>query len=154
MNKQVDKVNQSSRHLEGNALDLIHTVMHLYRSRQYEVLRDGPHQITHMESKVLGYFSRYSGATQSDLAKSMGRDKAQLARLIKSLRDRKLLTAKIDESDRRNVQLAVTAEGQFVLNALHGQSRKLSAKAVVGLDASQRQQLIALLQHVRKNLER
>jgi hypothetical protein len=37
-----------------------------------------------MEGKVLGFFARHPGATQRDLAQHSGRDKAQLARLIKS----------------------------------------------------------------------
>jgi len=153
MRKSIDIVNQSSRTPEDDVLELIHGVMHLMRSQQYQVLRDGPHDITHMESKVLGYFGRHSGATQSDLAQHSGRDKAQLARLIKGLRDRALLAAEADEADRRNVRLSLTADGQAVQRALQQQVKRLSARAVAGLSVAERQQLLALLQRVRGNLD-
>ena len=73
MRKSIDIVNHTGKAPDDDVLDLVHTVMHQYRSQQYRVLRDGPHDITHMDSKVLGYFGRHSGATQSDLAQHTGR---------------------------------------------------------------------------------
>jgi len=133
-------------------LDLVHTVMHQYRSLQYQVLRDGPHEITHMESKVLDYFGRHPGATQSELAQFSGRDKAQLARLIKGLRERGLLEGTEGAADRRSVSLALTDLGRSVLVTLHQQTRKVEASAVAGLSEAERQQLAALLRRVQANL--
>lgn len=153
MGKSVDKVNHSGKASEEDILELVHNVMHQYRWQQYQVLRDGPHDITHMESKVLGYFGRHVGATQSDLVLHSGRDKAQLARLIKGLRDRGLLSAESDENDRRNVRLSLTANGQSVQRALQQQAKRLSARAVAGMSAAERQQLLALMQRVSSNLD-
>ncbi|WP_370868595.1 MarR family winged helix-turn-helix transcriptional regulator [Undibacterium sp.] len=134
-------------------LDLIHTVMHQYRSMQYQALRDGPHDITHMEGKVLGFFGRHPGATQSDLAKHSGRDKAQLARLIKGLRDRGLLDAVADESDKRNVRLTLTSDGQSVLTVLRQQAKRLNTLALQEMDSHEQEQLLQLLQRVKVNLD-
>jgi DNA-binding MarR family transcriptional regulator len=162
MRKSIDNVNQLGTALAATAkataadddvLELIHAVMHRYRSQQYRFLRDGPHDITHMDGKVLGFFGRHPGATQSDLAQHSGRDKAQLARLIKGMRDRGLLAAEADESDRRNVRLSLTAQGQSVQAALRQQARRLSARAVDGLSPADQQQLMALLRRVNSNLE-
>ena len=153
MRKQVDIVNQSGLMREDDVLESVHAVMHQYRSQQYRVLRDGPHQLTHMESKVLGFFGRHVGATQSDLAQHSGRDKAQLARLIKGLRERGLLVAQADEADRRTVRLSLSADGQSVLKALQQQARVLSRAAVTGLTPAQHRQLLDLLQQVRRNLD-
>ncbi len=152
MRKEVDNVNHSSRRPDDDVLELVHSVMHQYRSQQYRVLRDGPHDITHMDSKVLGYFSRHPGATQTDLAQHSGRDKAQLARLIKGLRDRGLLAVEADAEDRRNLRLTLTAEGQSVQRALQQQAKRLGAKAVDGLSAAERRQLVELLRRVSGNL--
>ena len=150
----MDNVNQSQSRTrpEDELMDLVHRVMHQYRSEQYQVLRGGPNDITHMESKVLGYVGRHPGATQSDLARDSGRDKAQLARLIKGLRERGLLTGEADEADRRNVRLALTSEGESVLRLLQQQTRRLATKAVAGIDAAERAQLVALLRRVSTNL--
>lgn len=153
MKKQVDKVNQTGHATDEAVLDLIHTVMHQYRSQQYQVLRDGPHDITHMESKVLGFFGRHPGATQRELAEHSGRDKAQLARLIKGLRERDLLAGEAGETDRRSVSLSLTANGQAVLRTLRQQAKRLNARAVEGFNAAEQQQLAVLLQRVQKNLD-
>jgi DNA-binding MarR family transcriptional regulator len=105
-----------------------------------------------MESKVMGFFARHAGATQRELAVHSGRDKAQLARLIKGLRERGLLSGEADEADRRNVRLQLTEAGQAIQRRLRAQGRALEARAVAGLSAEQRGQLAALLRQVRRNL--
>lgn len=133
-------------------LDLIHRVMHQYRSQQYQVLRDGSHDITHMESKVLHYFGHHPGATQNQLAQDSGRDKAQLARLIKGLREQGLLAGEADPADRRHVRLSLTPDGRSVMGSLRQQSRQLNAQAVAGMTVPEQRQLVELLQRVRANL--
>jgi DNA-binding MarR family transcriptional regulator len=152
MRKTIDNVNQIKPKPQDEVLNLVHTVMHRYRSQQYQVLRGGPHDITHMESKVLDYFGLHPGATQSDLSGHSGRDKAQLARLIKTLRDRGLLAGTVVEADRRSVHLTLTAEGQSVLLVLQQQARRLNAKAMAGLSQAEQRQFAALLQRVKVNL--
>jgi DNA-binding MarR family transcriptional regulator len=157
MGKPIDNVNQPAAKpsvLQGDeVVELVHTVMHQLRSLQYQALRDGPLTLTHMESKVLNYFGRQPGATQSDLVQHSGRDKAQLARLIKGLRERGLLDSEADAADRRNLRLTLTAEGQGLLKTLQQQTRKVNALAVAGLSATEREQLRALLQRLRDNLD-
>lgn len=152
MRHTVDNVNHNEPTSDEDVLELVHTVMHSYRSRQYRFLRDGPLAITHMDGKVLGYFERHPGATQSDLAQHSKRDKAQLARLIKGLREQGLLQADADENDKRNLRISLTTAGQAVQQALRQQAAQLDAKAVEGLSAAERKQLSALLQRVKANL--
>jgi DNA-binding MarR family transcriptional regulator len=158
MAKPIDNVNQPAAKPSAasgdEVLELVHTVMHQLRSLQYQALRDGPLTLTHMESKVLNYFGRQPGATQSDLVQHSGRDKAQLARLIKGLRERGLLASVADEADRRNLRLTLTAAGHGVLKTLHQQTRKVNAQAIAGLSAAEREQLRALLQRLHDNLDR
>lgn len=147
----VDKVNHSGRVVSDDVLDLVHTLMHRTRAMQFQVLRDGPHEVSPLEAKVLGFFGRHPASTLSALADHSGRDKAQLARLIKSLRERGLLAGTPQPGDRRNVELQLTADGLAVQRALQQQSRRLSAQAVAGLSAAERDQLLALLQRVLGN---
>lgn len=133
-------------------LELVHQVMHQFRSQLFQALRQGAHELTHMESKVLRYFAHHRGATQSDLVQHTGRDKAQLARLIKGLRERGLLNAVADEADRRNLRLTPTDEGLAIQHALQRQARALEAQAVTGLAAADKAQLLELLRRVQANL--
>ena len=98
-------------------------------------------------------FGHRPQATQSDLAQWSGRDKAQLARLIKGLRDRELLRGEVGETDRRSVKLALTPEGQAVLRSLTQQAKRLNTKAVTGMSSAEEKQLLALLQRVKSNLD-
>ena len=157
MRKSNDNVNHSpaaAHASQGNeVLDLVHRVMHQVRSQQFQALRDGPSNVTHMESKVLGFIGRHPGSTQSDLAQHSGRDKAQLARLVKGLRERGLLHGQADADDRRNLRLMLSDAGGAVLRQLQQQMQRVGERALAGFSAAEQQQLQALLQRLQHNLE-
>jgi DNA-binding MarR family transcriptional regulator len=146
---KVENVNKKP----GEVFDLVHRIMHLFRSAQYRVLKDGPYELTHLEGKLLGFFAHHPGATLRDLVAHQKQDKGQLAKLIKSLREQGLLQGEDDEADRRSVRLSLTSEGAAVHRDLRKQVARLSALAVEGLSAAQRGQLAELLEQVRENLE-
>lgn len=155
MRKSVDHVNHKAGppSPDEDVLEAVHTVMHLFRSRQHRALKDAEHDVSHMEAKVLGFFARHPGATQSELVQHSGRDKGQMARLVGGLRERGLLEGVADESDRRSLRLSVSAAGKEVQQALGQQARRISARAVKGMSADERAQLLALLARVRANLD-
>lgn len=129
-------------------VDLVHRVMHRFRTRQYQGLRDRPEAITHMESKVLGFFARHPGSTLSALAEHSGRDKAQLARLVKRLLEIGVLEHAPPGADRRSQPLQLSAAGAAVQRELQQQHGHLAQAAVRGLDAAERAELVRLLRHV------
>jgi DNA-binding MarR family transcriptional regulator len=145
MPRSADKADDSA----SAVFDAIHDIMHLYRAQQYRALRHGAHELTHMEAKVLGYFLRHPGATQSDLTLHSGRDKAQLARLIRGLRERGLLDATADEADRRSTRLHVSETGKAIARSMEKRGEQLARAAAAGLDDNERRQLLALLAKVR-----
>ena len=151
MRKTVDLVNQGAN--PDEVLEAIHGLMHAYRARQFQAAREAPGGVTHMEGKVLRFFARHPGATQSGLAAESGRDKGQLARLVGGLRERGLLEARADEEDRRNVRLHLTAAGQAADEALRRRGRRLAAVAVQGIDVPERLHLLATVARMRANLE-
>jgi DNA-binding MarR family transcriptional regulator len=153
MRKEVDEVNQNPSSASSEAVERMHAIMHLYRSAQQRGLRAGPHDLGHMEIKVLGFFARRPGATQSDLAAHSGRDKAQLTRLIRGLRERGLIEAVADEVDRRSTRLSLSSEGKAMHAALHAHDDVLAEAALAGITDAERATLLALLGRVRANLE-
>ena len=151
MQSKVDKVNQVPA--AGEVIETMHAIMHLFRSHRQRSLRDGAHELAHMEAKALGYFARHPGAAQSDLVAHSGRDKAQVARLIRTLRDRGLLEAAADEADRRSTRLSLTEAGHALHEALHRDDGRLAEAALAGLAEGERTVLLGLLERVRGNLE-
>lgn len=150
---KVANVNKKTAEIADDVFGSIHTVMHLFRSEQYRVLREGRYDLTHMEGKILGFFIRHPGATLRDLVAHLRQDKGQLARLIRSLKDQELLEAQTDAGDRRSVPLHPTREGRSVHQILQRQVQKLSEVAIKGLSANERRQLVVLLHRLRSNLE-
>jgi DNA-binding MarR family transcriptional regulator len=153
MRKVVDQVNQNHDRPIDDVLECMHAIMHLYRSAQQRSLRDGPNDLAHMEVKALGFFARHPGATQSDLVAHSGRDKAQVARQIRALRERGLLEAKEDEQDRRSSRLSLSAEGKAVHAALHSNDGRLKEQALDGFAEADKAALVDLLARVRANLQ-
>lgn len=152
MKKQVDKVNQTPA--ADEVFDAIHTVMHLYRSSRAQAFREDERDITHLESRVLDYFARHPGTTQSDLSAHSGRDKAQLTRLLRGLREKGYLEAQEDLNDRRSVRLQLTDEGHALQRDLRKVGVQVLERAVKGMTAQQRAELVGLLQVVQGNLEK
>lgn len=149
----VDKVNSMSSDIANQVFESIHSLMHLYRAQQYRSLRDGPFELTHMEFKVLAFFARHPGSTQSDLVAHSGRDKAQLARLMQGLKSKGFVQGCADQTDRRSIRMELTATGHEVFNTVEEQGRHVSISAVKGLTDAECQQLNELLARVRANIE-
>ncbi len=148
--KSVDVVNQSA---PTDVLEAVHGLMHRVRSRQHRAMRDGGHELTPMEGKLLGHLARHPGTTQTELVAHWGRDKGQIARMVTTLKDRGLVESVPDEDDRRIQRLTLSATARSLHEAVQRERRRLSAQAVAGLSAEERTQLLALLARVRANLD-
>lgn len=157
MEKLVDKVNRnpgrSKVHAPDDVFETMHAIMHLYRAAQHRSLRDGHKDLAHMEVKALGFFARHPGATQSDLVAHSGRDKAQVARQIRALREQGLLEAREDQQDRRSSHLFLSQEGEAVHKALHSKDAYLKEHAMAGLADQEKALLLDLLARVRDKLQ-
>lgn len=151
MKNKVDNVNRKAS-VASEVFETIHTLMHLFRGRQFRALRDGPSAVTHMEAKALGFFARHPGATPSELVAKSGRDKAQIARLIAGLKERGLLLAETDPDDRRVQRLRLSPESAAAQEAVRVQGDKLAQAAMQGLSKVECDQLLALLERVHANL--
>lgn len=153
----VDHVNQKDMSTPTtpatDVLEAIHAVMHRLRARHHAALRDGEQDLTPLEARVLAFFAHHPDATQSELVEQTGRDKGQLARLVSGLRERGLLDAQPDEHDRRVTRLRLSAAARARHQAMQRVRAQLAEQAVQGLDAAERDSLMALLARVRDNLD-
>lgn len=133
MPNTVDKVNQST------ALDQMHTLMHRLKRRMQQATQAAGEAeglvLVPMEARTLGFFARHAGATAQDLVDHAGRDKAQVARLVKGLVERGLLAAAPDVQDRRRQTLTVTPAGRRFERRMAAERRRIEQAALAGIDA-------------------
>ncbi len=138
----------------AEVVEVMHAVMHLLRSRLIVGLQHQGHDLTPMEGKVLSFFARRPGTTQSDLAAYSGRDKGQLAKLIGGLRERGLLDAQVDAQDRRIFRLQLTPAALQLHQAVKRQRHQLAELAVSDLSPEERDTLRGLLGRVLTALDK
>lgn len=149
----IDKVNYMSEitteKYAEHIFERLHVLMHQYRQLQYHAFKNHPAQLSHQEHKVLFFFQRRAGATLSDLVEHSGRDKAQLTRLIKQLKEKDLLQGLNCAQDKRRTQLWLTDKATALLVELSAQIQRVNQLAIAEVSTDVLQQLdqgLALLQ--------
>jgi DNA-binding MarR family transcriptional regulator len=95
---------------------------------------------------------RNPGASQQQLVQSMGRDKGQIARLIRELEDRHYLVRTPDEHDRRVWRLTVTPEGDEKCQWFSAIEANLATDLLGGINAQENAQLAQLLTELRTRI--
>lgn len=136
---------------ETEILDLINAAMHQATARMQRSLRDERIGLAAMEARTLRFIARHPGCTQNDIVVASGRDKAQIARIIKSLLEHGFVARLADQPGQKRQRLELTDAGA----APHAQAETLRARVakdlVEGLDDAERAQLLGLLQRMPLN---
>lgn len=138
---------------QNAVFEAIHKVMHRYRAAVMRELRDNTQALAPMEHRALAFFAHTPGATLSDMVEHSGKDKAQLARLVRDLRDKALLDASPDPHDRRITRLTLSQAGEAMHKAAQECQRAVQMKAVTGLSHTECIQLTALMEKILTNLK-
>ncbi|MBL0919051.1 MAG: winged helix-turn-helix transcriptional regulator [Hydrogenophaga sp.] len=133
-------------------MDRLHTVMHGLRRHLQQALRDDADGVGPMEARCLNYFAHNDGHTQSDLVQHAGRDKAQIARLVKSLHERGLLHSRPDPADARSQRVGLTPAGRALQRRLQQHRARFEKTLTAGLSTQERATLLALLDRLQDNL--
>ncbi|WP_332740244.1 MarR family winged helix-turn-helix transcriptional regulator [Hydrogenophaga sp.] len=141
-----------TRQANTEVLDRLHTLMHGLRRHLQEAARQDGDGLGPMEVRCLGYFLRHDGATQSDLVQHSGRDKAQIARIVKALHERGLLQSQPDPNDGRSQRVSVTPAGQALQRTMQLHRVRFEKSMTAGLSESDRATLLALLDRLQDNV--
>lgn len=129
----------------GNDIfDLVKEVMHLSSARiQQAIWADGL-TITAMEARCLRYIVRHPACTQRDIVAASGRDKGQIARLVKQLIERDAVERVPNERGERRQRLTPTSKG-IELHQLAERHRAAAARQVAEALRSDEQELLRSL---------
>ena len=142
-----------TRHANTEVLDRLHTLMHGLRRHLQEAVREDGEGLGPMEARCLGYFMRHEGATQSDLVQHAGRDKAQIARIVKALHERGLLQSTPDPDDGRCQRVTLTEQGRSMQRTMQLRRQRFERAMLAGFSDGERAQLQAQLDRMLANLD-
>ena len=92
-------------------LNLVNAIERRTTARMQRLLREAGLGLAAMEARTLRFVARHPGCTQNEIVRASGRDKAQIARIIKILRERELVDRPADGGGRRAQPLALFPEG-------------------------------------------
>ena len=126
-------------------LDTVPMVMRVIRQH----LRRHRSGLTVPQFRTLCNVSTASGLSLSDVADFIGLSLPAMSRLVDGLVEKKLLTRKTCDEDRRHVRLAITPRGEATLREARDLARRHLAEALARLPASQRAGVEATMQILR-----
>lgn len=104
------------------------------------------------QCKVLVYLSRNEGATQARLAELSDTDPMTLVRVLDRMERDGWIERRADPADRRAYRLYRKPASDPVLEEIARIAEKARAEGLAGLSAEQREQMMEMLEHVRRNL--
>ncbi|MCO7261043.1 MarR family winged helix-turn-helix transcriptional regulator [Dickeya zeae] len=138
--------------LDTQTFELLGEVIHGVKQRLQESDALTQTGLAPFQARTLGLIARHPGQSQHFLAQYMGRDKAQIARLLKELETLGLITREPSPTDRRAQVVSLTKKGEDT-HRLFAQARtELLQRAFVDVTAEERRQFARVLQKMKANL--
>jgi len=142
----------TTRH-RPDVFEAMHDLMHAYRARMVRAMTSVHPELTFNEVRALSFIGRHPGATQKELVRHSGADKAQVARMLGLLQDKGWLERLPNAEDKRSRCLTLSDQGAALYQALRTSKQALSASVLAGCDQATQAQLLTLLERVRSNLD-
>lgn len=108
--------------------------------------------LTVIQFSVLRYCQEHPGCSQQALVKALGRDKGQIARLVRDLEAQGLLSREADPSDRRSQCLALSPAAEVLCDRVVQHEKVFAQAAFSQIGAAERATLIAHLNAITAGL--
>src|SRR6059058_2796345 len=109
--------------------------------------------LTPAQFGVLTVLQAHPGLGQSSLARALGFDKVTVLRVLRGLQARGLVTRAPAEDNRRNVSVALTHDGELLLQQAQRPAERAYKRLMAPLTREQQDQLLELLQLLTGGLE-
>jgi MarR family transcriptional regulator, transcriptional regulator for hemolysin len=109
--------------------------------------------LTLAQCRVLGYLQRHEGISQARLAELTDSDPMTLGRLLARMEAGALVERRPDPRDGRAHRLSLGPKAEPLLDEIWRLSERTRARALAGLNAADRGQLMTALQRIRDNLD-
>ncbi|HEY9090549.1 MarR family transcriptional regulator [Parasphingorhabdus sp.] len=109
--------------------------------------------ITRPQWRVLTWLQRHEGLNQSALAERLELDAMTLCRMVDRLQAAELVERRADAEDRRAWRLFLTPKGSEMMQKLAPVGEELLQEAMTGLNGSEQEQVLQLLERIHANMQ-
>ena len=106
-----------------------------------------------MHARMLKVIGLRPGITQQEIVALTGRDKAQIARLIKELLSKELIDKKQDQQDKRIYRLYLTMEAREIVDTVMAVQTQVADHFFAKLSADESDEFKRLLDKIQAGLE-
>jgi MarR family transcriptional regulator, multiple antibiotic resistance protein MarR len=106
-------------------LGSIFKLLHVLRGRMIQNIKELDIELAEMHIRSLKIIGRQENCTTQIIANILGRDKAQITRLVKELLEQKLVYKEGNPNDKRSQFLLLTDKGNGVLGQLKPLERQM-----------------------------
>jgi DNA-binding MarR family transcriptional regulator len=121
---------------------------------RFDELAKSSLNLTRAQCRALAYLSHYGEVNQARLANLLEVAPISAGRLLDRMEEGGWIVRRDNPDDRRERQVRMTAKAEQALDRARRVGDEISAEALAGFSAKEREQLIGLLQRVRGNLSR
>ncbi|MGB2742636.1 MAG: MarR family transcriptional regulator [Cognaticolwellia sp.] len=133
--------------------EALFNLVHAVRNNMKQEIKLLAIDLSPMHLKSLKVISRIDGCTGQKLADFMGRDKAQINRLIKELVNQELITKMDNEKDKRSHLLKLSVKGGEIITLFKTAEKHVFNKMVNNVPPEKVEDFILLTQILRDNLK-
>lgn len=137
---------------QAEILERLHLLVSVFHRRMHEAVRDDGEGLAPMEARTLRFLAHHEGSTQRDMTQHTGRDKAQIARIVKTLLERGLVESTPDPDDGRSHRLRLTNAGRAMQRRMHQHRARFEQALVLGFDEAEQSALVAQLDRMVANV--
>nr|WP_255654833.1 MarR family transcriptional regulator [Cohnella sp. REN36] len=116
--------------------------------------RLAPFRLAPEQNLIMMLLWRGDGVTQNEIADSLGKDKAGIARMILSLEGKGYVRRAVPSCDRRTVQVFLTSEGQALRERVLPVLDEIKREVTAGIDEARLAQLRGTLSEITANAAR
>ncbi len=133
-------------------LEKLHLLVSIFHRRMHDAVREDGEGLAPMEARALRFLAHHEGSTQRDMTQHTGRDKAQIARIVRTLLERGLIDSAPDPDDGRSQRLRLTAAGRAMQRRMQQHRARFEQALAQGFDESEQAALVAQLERMVVNV--
>lgn len=108
----------------------------------------GPERITPIMYSVMAALGQLGPMEQTRLARTVAIDKTNLADILERLRERKLVTRRVPQADRRVRLAALTPAGRALLERMDAPVARAHARTIEALDPQEQALFLSFLERI------